>query len=188
MRRLLAFGVLVACQKPPVAPRPVADTCPRAPASVRDGQHDFDFEFGTWKTHLKRLVHPLSGSTTWAEYDGTTVVRKVADGQANLVELDVTGTTGSIKGISLRLYDASSHQWSLNFARLGSGSLTTPAVGQFKDGRGEFTNPDTLDGRPILVRFIISDITAKSTHFEQSFSADDGKTWEVNWVAVDTRQ
>ena len=165
-------------------PNPASAASPQQ----RDGQHDFDFEFGTWKTHLKRLVHPLSGSTTWAEYDGTTVVRKVADGQANLVELDVTGTTGSIKGISLRLYDASSHQWSLNFARLGSGSLTTPAIGQFKDGRGEFTNPDTLDGRPILVRFIISDITAKSTHFEQSFSADGGKTWEVNWVAVDTRQ
>ncbi len=26
----------------------------------RDGQHDFDFEIGTWKTHLRRLVHPLS--------------------------------------------------------------------------------------------------------------------------------
>ena len=43
----------------------------------RDGQHDFDFEIGTWKTHLRRLLHPLTGSTTWAEYEGTTFVRKV---------------------------------------------------------------------------------------------------------------
>ena len=157
-------------------------------ANAASGQHDFDFEFGTWKTHLKRLVHPLSGSTTWAEYDGTTKVTKVGDGQANLVELDVSGAAGAIQGVSLRLYDATTHQWSLNFARLGSGTLTAPAVGGFKNGRGEFTNPDTLDGRPILVRFVISDVTATSCHFEQSFSADGGKTWEVNWVAVDTRQ
>ena len=29
----------------------------------RDGQKDFDFEIGTWKTHLKRLLNPLTGST-----------------------------------------------------------------------------------------------------------------------------
>ena len=51
---------------------------------ARDGQHDFDFEIGTWKTHVKRLVHPLTGSTTWVECDGTSVVRKVWDGKANL--------------------------------------------------------------------------------------------------------
>jgi hypothetical protein len=48
----------------------------------RDGQHDFDFEIGTWKTHVSRLLHPLTGSTTWVEYDGTTVVRKVWNGRA----------------------------------------------------------------------------------------------------------
>src|SRR2546430_7055172 len=62
--------------------------------SERDGQHDFDFEFGTWKTHLRRLQHPLTGSKTWVEYDGTTVVRKVWSGRANLVELEVDGPTG----------------------------------------------------------------------------------------------
>ena len=82
----------------------------------RDGSHDFDFEIGTWKTHLRRLVHPLTGSTTWVEYDGTTVVRKVWNGKANLVELDVSGSAGRIEALSLRLYNPDSHQWSLNFA------------------------------------------------------------------------
>src|ERR1700737_3892510 len=58
------------------------------PNARRDGQHDFDFEIGTWNTHLKRLVRPLTGSTTWVEYDGTTTVRKVWNGRANLVELE----------------------------------------------------------------------------------------------------
>ncbi|MCI0612971.1 hypothetical protein L0244_08270, partial [bacterium] len=68
-----------------------------------------------------------------------------------------------------------------------SGTLTLPSIGEFKNGRGEFYNTDTLNGRLILVRFIISDITANSIHFEQSFSDDGGKTWEVNWIATDTR-
>ena len=155
--------------------------------SQSDGQHDFDFEIGTWKTHLRRLVHPLSGSTEWVEYDGTSVVTKVLDGRANLVELRVAGSAGRIEGLSLRLYNPQAHQWTLNFANISNGQLTSAAIGEFKNGRGEFYNQDTLNGRSIFVRFVISDITRKSCRFEQSFSADGGKTWEVNWIAVDTR-
>jgi hypothetical protein len=153
----------------------------------RDGQHDFDFEIGTWKTHLRRLVHPLTGSTEWVEYDGTTVVTKVLDGRANLVELKVAGPAGRIEGLSLRLYNPQAHQWALHFANINDGMLAAAAIGEFKNGRGEFYNQDTLRGRSILVRFVISDITPNSCRFEQAFSADGGKTWELNWVAVDLR-
>lgn len=153
----------------------------------RDGQHDFDFEIGTWKTHLRRLQRPLSGSTTWVEYEGTTVVRKVLDGRANLVELKVDGPAGRLEGLSLRLYNPQSRQWSLNFANINSGTLTTPSIGEFKDGRGEFYNQDTYNGRSILVRFVIIKITQDQYRFEQSYSDDGGKTWELNWIAVDTR-
>jgi hypothetical protein len=157
-----------------------------APAE-RDGQHDFDFEIGTWKTHLKRLLHPLTGSTTWVEYDGTTVVRKIWDGRANLVELVADGPQGHFEGLNLRLYRPQSHQWSLNFANSNDGILSQPTVGEFSNRRGEFYDQETLNGRAILVRFVISDITANSCHFEQAFSADGGKTWEVNWIATDSR-
>ena len=153
----------------------------------RDGQHDFDFEIGTWKTHLRRLQRPLSGSTTWLEYVGTSVVSKVLDGRANLVELKVNGKAGRLEGLSLRLYNPQSRQWSLNFANINSGTLTTPSIGEFKDGRGEFYNQDTYNGRSILVRFVITKITQDQYRFEQSFSDDGGKTWELNWIAVDTR-
>ena len=156
-------------------------------AQQRDGSRDFDFEIGTWKTQLKRLVKPLSGSTTWVEYEGVTKVTKVFDGRANLVELKASGPAGTFEGLSLRLYNPQSRQWSLNFANVNSGVLVPPAIGEFKNGRGEFYNQDTLNGRSILVRFIISDITPNSCRFEQAFSDDGGKTWEVNWIAVDTR-
>src|SRR5882724_662244 len=160
---------------------------PQPALAERDGQHDFDFEVGTWKTHLWRLQHPLTGSTTWVEYEGTTVVRKVWNGRANLLELEVDGPKGHIEALSLRLYDPQSHQWGLNFANSSGGSLNQPTIGGFKDGRGEFFDQETLNGRAILVRFVISDVTPNSAHFEQSFSEDGGKTWEVNWIATDTR-
>lgn len=152
-----------------------------------DGQHDFDFEIGTWKTHLRRLKNPLTGSTTWVEYKGTTVVRKVWNGRANLVELDVEGPAGRIEALSLRLYNPQSRQWSLNFASSSSGAMSPPTIGGFKNGRGEFYNQETYNGRAILVRFVISDITPNSCRFEQAFSDDGGKTWEVNWIATDSR-
>ena len=164
-----------------------ASSKPAAAPERRDGQHDFDFEIGSWKTHVSRLVHPLSGSTTWVEYDGTSVVRKVWDGKANLLELEVEGPSGHIEGLSLRLYNPQSCQWSLNFSNSSGGTLAQPTIGEFKNGRGEFYDQETLDGRAILVRFVISDITPNSCHFEQAFSDDGGKTWEVNWKATDTR-
>ncbi len=156
----------------------------------RDGQHDFDFELGTWKIHLKRLVHPLAGSTTWVEFDGTSVTRKVWDGRANLEEFETDSAVGGhIEGLTLRLYDPQTHQWSLYWATSKNGTMGLPTIGEFKDGRGEFydTEPSGPNGRAILVRFIWSKTGTNSPHFEQSFSEDGGKTWEVNWITDQTR-
>jgi hypothetical protein len=179
----LSQSVPALSQTPPAA----VDKGPQRTGAERDGQHDFDFEIGAWRTHLRRLVHPLTASTTWVEYEGTSVVRKLWNGRANLVELEVDGSGGHIEGLSLRLYNPQSHQWSLNFANSKGGTLGVPTVGEFKDGRGEFFDQETFNGRTILVRNIWSDITPDSCHFEQSFSDDGGKTWEVNWIATDTR-
>ena len=157
-------------------------------AAARDGQHDFDFHIGKWKTHVSRLQHPLSGSTTWLEYDGTTVVSKVWNGKANLVELEVDGSAGHLELLSLRLYNPETHQWGLNVASSGGGELGVPTLGEFKNGRCEFFDHETFNGRNVLVRFRIFDIQAGSIKFEQAFSTDEGKNWEVNWRATDTRQ
>jgi hypothetical protein len=156
-------------------------------AEERDGQHDFDFEIGTWKTHVKRRLRPLTGSTTWVEMNGTTVVRKVWNGRGNLVELVADSPNGHFEGLSLRMYNPQSRQWSLNFANASDGIMTPPTIGEFKDGRGEFYSQETLNGRAIFVRFVITPTAPDSIHFEQAFSGDGGKTWEVNWIATDTR-
>jgi hypothetical protein len=164
-----------------------AETGSRGNVTARDGQHDFDFEFGTWKTHISRLQHPLTGSTTWVEYDGTSVVRKIWNGRGNLGELEVAGSAGRIEGLSLRLYNPQSRQWSIYGANSNDGALGQAMVGEFKNGCGEFFDQEPLNGRSIIVRFIFSEITSNSFRLEQAFSEDGAKTWEVNWIATFVR-
>jgi hypothetical protein len=156
-------------------------------AAALDGQRDFDFEIGTWNTRLSRRLRPLTGSDEWVAYEGTTTVTKVWDGKANLVELLVQGPAGRIEALSLRLYNPRTREWSLNFASSAGGALSPPVTGAFRNGRGEFFADETLEARPIRVRFVIIQTGPDACSFEQAFSADGGKTWEVNWIATDTR-
>src|SRR5262245_40489159 len=135
-RRAVVQALAIVCAGfMPHATRAVLATRARA---IPDGQHDFDWEIGAWKTHLRRLVRPLAGSTTWVELDGVSRVRKVWDGRANLLELEADGPSGHFRGLSLRLYHPESGQWSLHFANAADGELAQPTIGQFTNGRGEF--------------------------------------------------
>jgi hypothetical protein len=185
MIRSIAFGVALAFTAMPVA---LLSTAAQAAAAELRGQQDFDWEIGTWTTKVRVLRNPLSGQAPdWAEYQGTSVVRPLMGGRANFVELAVAGPAGKIEGGALRLYNPQSRQWSLNFASLRNGLLTAPVYGGFDgSGRGVFTGQDMLDGRAILVRFVITQVSKREARFEQAYSADGGATWERNWIAVDT--
>ena len=168
---------------------PWATGAPPAPAAdaPRDGQHDFDFNFGVWKTHIRRVVDPFSASGESFEMNGTVTVRKVWDGRGQLEEIEADGSNGHFEGLTLFLYNPKAHQWSQDFASSGDGSLEAPIIGEFKDGRGELISQQQFNGRTILVRGVWSEIKADSHRFEQAFSEDGGKTWEPNFVATLTR-
>jgi hypothetical protein len=189
VRHLLSSVLLCGLVQPALAaPAPTRPPANPTPA-LRDGSHDFDWEIGRWTTQLRYLPEPLTGSNQWVDYSGTSDVRAVLGGRANLVELSVAGQPGRIEGVALRLYNPKAHQWTLNFASIRNGQLTAPVHGAFDaNGRGLFYGQDTLDGRAVLVRFVISGVTPNSARFEQAYSADAGATWEVNWIAVDTRR
>jgi hypothetical protein len=153
----------------------------------RDGADDFDWEIGAWDTHV-RVRAPLSEDAAWADFRGTSIVHAFSDGRVNLVDLDVASGERRIQGVSLRLYNPGTRQWSLNFASMRDGVLTPPVYGGFENGRGVFYGQDSVDGRVTLVRFVISDVTARSARFVQSYSADGGQTWIDNWIAIDTRR
>ena len=120
------------------------------------------------------------------EYTGRDDVRKIWDGaNEGLVEAD--GPAGRLEIYTLRVYDPQAHQWNIYFTNPATGVLSRPAVGQFTNGRGEFYDQEPYNGRAILVRFSVSDITPDSCHFEQAFSADGGKSWEPNFIVTETK-
>lgn len=151
------------------------------------GQHDFDFEFGSWKASLDRLAAPLSGSKTWNHYEGTSVVHSLLGGREDVGELQVSGPAGNINGITIRTFDAKARHWDIHWVNAANGVMTNPMQGGFSNGRGLFYANDTYNGKPIQVRFLFFDLTRDAFRFEQSFSGDGGRTWEVNWKATFTR-
>jgi hypothetical protein len=156
-----------------------------------DGHADFDFLIGNWKAHLKKLVNPLTNSTTWIEYDGTSRIRKIWDSCANTEEFEVHNPEKDlhIKGQTLRLYNPESRQWSIYLVNAAKGTLDIPPmIGQFTNGCGEFYDQESFKGRAIFVRYVWLSNPPDSARMEQSFSTDGGKTWEVNWICELTRE
>lgn len=186
---LVVCGLLAMLQPSPARGQSDAAKPPAVQAApAHDGQHDFDFELGTWKIHLKQLLHPLTGSTTWVEFDGTSVTKKIWGGKSQIEQFETDRPGGGhIEGLTLRLYRPDSRQWYLYWANSRDGVMAVPTVGEFKDGRGEFYDQEPINGRMIFVRYVWSNITPNSAHFEQAFSDDGGKTWEVNWITDQTR-
>ena len=190
----ISFVVLGLCAHLPIvraqnAPAAAKDAPHDLPA-LRDGKHDFDFEVGKWKAHVKKLVHPLTGSQEWDELSGTVVTRSLPmlEGwNESEMTVDSPSTHAHIELLALRLYNPTSRQWSIYGSSAKTGVFDPPQVGQFKDGRGEFYAQDTIQGRAVFIRYMWENVSASATHIEQAFSTDGGRTWEPNWIYDGTR-
>jgi len=166
----------------------LADDRRSASTHQPDGARDFDFYFGRWRVHNERLRERLVGSADWQHFDAIQECRPILGGLGNIDEFvtDEFGP-GVFLGMSLRLFDRATGQWSIWWASNRRGGLEAPVTGAFADGIGRFEGDDTHDGIAVRVRFIWSGIEANRAHWEQAFSADGGKTWETNWRMRMTR-
>jgi len=184
--KIVALLLGVACCIAQACFAAAAPATPSVRASiVRDGQHDFDYLLGAWSIHLKKRLRPLTGSNEWIEFDGTVVCRPIWNGHAEVEEFTVDSTEKNIHihGLAVRLYNPGTREWSIYWANEKNGVMdTTAQIGHFTDGTGEFYGQDTLDGKPIFVRFRWTNTTSPAPHFEQAYSEDGGRTWEVNWI------
>ena len=158
-----------------------------AVSSTQERQRDFAPLLGSWNFHLKRRLNPLTGSTHWVELSGTGACYPLWGGKAQLDTVALDGSSGRIDGLTLRLYNPKTHQWRLYWANSKDGVVAVPQIGEFNNGHGEFYAQDTLDDKSILVRYDWTRMESASPHFEQAFSADGGKSWEVNWITDQTR-
>ncbi|MFD7936301.1 hypothetical protein ACFV4T_17515 [Streptomyces sp. NPDC059755] len=151
--------------------------------------HDFDFFHGAWEVRHRRRTEFLDPESDWEEFPSTAHCRPLFDGAANIDEIDMPHL--GAKGLTLRLFDRESGQWSLNWSSSRSGRLFPPMIGSFGDAdehhggrrdRGEFYGDDTHDGKDVRARFVWSGVCDTSARWEQAFSLDGGETWLTNWI------
>lgn len=164
-----------------------------AASDADDGSHDFDFYIGHWRIQNKRLVKRLAGSTEWETFEAIAHAQRLPGGIGNYDDFIAEKWRPDFVGLSFRVFSPVTKRWSIYWLdnKTGGldpeGQLTVPVVGEFNDGIGIFTCDDQFEGRPIIVRYIWSNITKNTARWEQAFSPDGGRTWETNWVMHQTR-
>jgi len=155
---------------------------------VSVGARDFDFLWGSWDIHNERIISQLIGSDEWEQFDARGECWPILGGSGNVDTFSAQRDGQNFEGASLRVYNPATEQWAIYWADNVTGALMPPVFGRFIERVGEFVGNDQHDGRPVMVRFRWSDITADSARWEQAFSEDRGTTWEVNWIMTFRRR
>ena len=163
-------------------PDPVLSQATKGAVAL-DSSHDFDFLFGHWKILNRRLRHPLTGSSSWYEFEATSTEAPILGGLGNLEQYQAPDApNGPIEAVAVRLYDKKTAQWSIYWSTAGNGTFAVPTVGKFESGIGTFFDHEDYDGQPIAVRFTWTPQGPSHCRWEQAFSRDHGATWEPNWI------
>ncbi len=155
---------------------------------MSDHAHDFDFLIGKWRVHHRRLKARLANSHDWVEFEGTSELRMTMGGSGTMDDNFIGIPGGAYHAMGIRGYDHKTQTWAIWWLDgRDPHTIGAPVIGNFQNGAGTFEGDDTFDGKPIKVRYVWSNITPNSAHWEQAFSPNGGKSWEVNWEMDFTR-
>jgi hypothetical protein len=151
-------------------------------STLPPGASDFDFLHGSWRVAHERLAERLKGSKNWVRFGGTMHAKPILGGLGNFDENVIELPQGTYQACSLRMFNTQRAQWSISWIDGRDPKLDPPMYGGFSGGVGTFFGDDTFEGKPLRVRFLWSQIKARSARWEQAFSIDAGNSWEPNWI------
>lgn len=150
--------------------------------------HDFDFLVGQWNVRHRRLKLRLQGCDDWEHFDATCTMQKLPGGMANFDTLVAPAWRPGWVGQAFRVFDPVTRRWSIHWLTNdgdgiahASGHLAVPVVGGFEGGEGRFEADEEIDGRRVRVRFLWQVQGPDAARWEQAFSLDAGRSWELNW-------
>lgn len=144
--------------------------------------HDFDFLAGAWNIHNRRLKHRLADSNEWEEFPATLEFRKILNGLANIDQFKAQFNGAPFEGVSLRVFNPATSQWTIYWMDTSKPALAEQVVGAFRDGRGEFFGEEEFNGRKVKLRFLWSETTTTKPRWEQAYFDEAKQEWETNWV------
>lgn len=149
---------------------------------------DFDFLFGRWTIHNRKLKTRLSNNHQWIEFNATCECRKILQGFGNTDQF-ITEFDGVLfEGASFRLFNPRTRLWSIYWADSNAVVMDVPQVGSFDGNIGKFYAEDVYAGKPIVVVFEWDKSNPENPLWSQAFSPDKGQTWEWNWHMMFERQ
>jgi hypothetical protein len=148
--------------------------------NASNGCRDFDFLHGRWSVHHQRLSERGQGSKDWQQFSGTAETRPLLDGVANIEEHCIEGV--DVSGAALRIFDPSTGRWSIYWVSARRAVLEPPVVGSFDGAIGRFEAEDLDGDRSVRVQFLWDRTDLDEPRWEQSFSYDEGGSWELNWT------
>jgi hypothetical protein len=145
-----------------------------------EGARDFEFLYGEWMVHCRRLRRAQGGCDEWDRFDALQKCWPLLGGLGNVDEL--VSDDGAPLCASLRFFDPASRQWTVYSVSTHDGLVQPPICGAFNNGIGEFYCEHRQDGRPVLVRDRWLQTGSSRPNWERAMSADGGNTWETNWL------
>jgi hypothetical protein len=158
----------------------LAEPQPSAAAGI---SHDFDFFFGEWRVHHRRLKRRLVQADDWEEFEGVTKCQPLLGGLANLNDSLVHRPSGPTRGMGLRAFNAATNTWGDWYLDGRDPTrIEVHGVGRFERGVATFYADDVFEGKAVKVRGVWSHIATSSFQWEQAYSPDAGRTWETNYV------
>lgn len=154
--------------------------------------HDFDFIFGRWSVHNRKLVDVTDPACDqWTEFDGVSEASPILSGIGHVDSMTVAAPADGgapFEGFTLRLFEPSDQTWRIWWSSTRApGVLEKPVTGRFDGSHGVFESSEMIGGRPGQVRFEWLVDEPDRPRWQQSFSYDEGETWALNWQMLLTR-